>query len=98
MSPFPATHNKIRDISSSQFTVDFIYKSFYSFWIAPYVTPSLCPVPSYGDMVCLSRCAPTSSAAPGQNCYTLPDASDPDCCNITVCDEPSLDPDQACTE
>ena len=48
-------------------------------------------------MVCLSRCAPTSSAAPGQNCYTLPDASDPDCCNITVCDEPSLDPDQACT-
>ena len=49
-------------------------------------------------MVCLSRCAPTSSAAPGQNCYTLPDASDPDCCNITVCDEPSLDPDQACTE
>ena len=44
-------------------------------------------------MVCLARCPPTAAAAPGQNCYTLPDASDP-CCNITVCDEPSLDPDQ----
>ena len=46
----------------------------------------------FGDMVCLSRCPP-SSPAPGQNCYTLPDASDP-CCNITVCDKPVPDPDQ----
>ena len=46
----------------------------------------------YGDMVCLSRCPPTAPA-PGQNCYTLPDASDP-CCNITVCDKPVPDPDQ----
>ncbi len=38
------------------------------------------------------RCPPTAPA-PGQNCYTLPDASDP-CCNITVCDKPFLDPEQ----
>lgn len=38
------------------------------------------------------RCPPTAPA-PGQNCYTLPDASDP-CCNITVCDDPVLDPDE----
>ena len=36
------------------------------------------------------RCPPTAPA-PGQNCYTLPDISDP-CCNITVCDDPVLDP------
>lgn len=40
----------------------------------------------------VSRCPPPSPA-PGQNCYTLPDASDP-CCNITVCDKPVPDPDQ----
>ena len=42
--------------------------------------------------MCVSRCPPTAPA-PGQNCYTLPDASDP-CCNITVCDKPFLDPSQ----
>lgn len=46
----------------------------------------------YGDIVCLSRCPPTAPA-PGQNCITLPDASDP-CCNITVCDKPVPDPDE----
>ena len=51
-----------------------------------------CQCMGFGDMVCLSRCPP-SSPAPGQNCYTLPDASDP-CCNITVCDKPVPDPDQ----
>lgn len=51
-----------------------------------------CQCMGYGDMVCLSRCPPTAPA-PGQNCYTLPDASDP-CCNITVCDKPFLDPSQ----
>jgi hypothetical protein len=51
-----------------------------------------CQCMGYGDMVCLSRCPPTAPA-PGQNCYTLPDASDP-CCNITVCDKPVPDPDQ----
>jgi len=51
-----------------------------------------CQCMGYGDMVCLSRCPPTAPA-PGQNCYTLPDASDP-CCNITVCDKPFLDPEQ----
>ena len=45
-----------------------------------------CQCMGFGDMVCLSRCPPTAPA-PGQNCYTLPDASDP-CCNITVCDDP----------
>ena len=53
---------------------------------------SQCQCMGYGDMVCLSRCPPTAPA-PGQNCYTLPDASDP-CCNITVCDKPFLDPSQ----
>ena len=43
------------------------------------------------DIVCLARCPPTAPA-PGQNCYTLKDASDP-CCNITVCDDPVLDPE-----
>lgn len=52
-----------------------------------------CQCMGYGDMVCLSRCPPTAPVSPGQNCYTLPDASDP-CCNITVCDKPTLDPDQ----
>ena len=42
----------------------------------------------FGDMVCGSRCQPTAPA-PGQNCYTLQDASD-QCCNITVCDDPFL--------
>lgn len=51
-----------------------------------------CQCMGYGDMVCLARCPPTAPA-PGQNCYTLPDASDP-CCNITVCDKPFLDPEQ----
>ena len=51
-----------------------------------------CQCMGYGDMVCVSRCPPTAPA-PGQNCYTLPDASDP-CCNITVCDKPFLDPSQ----
>ncbi len=50
-----------------------------------------CQCMGYGDMVCLSRCPPTASAAPGQNCFTLQDASDP-CCNITVCDKAELDP------
>ena len=52
-----------------------------------------CQCVGYGDMVCLSRCPPTASAAPGQNCYTLPDISDT-CCNITVCDDPVLDPEE----
>ena len=46
-----------------------------------------------GDIVCLARCSPTTKPSPGQNCYTLADASDP-CCNVTVCDDPVLDPDQ----
>ena len=44
-------------------------------------------------MVCLSRCPPLATPAPGQNCLTLPDVSDP-CCNITVCDDPVLDPEE----
>jgi len=56
-----------------------------------------CKCVGYGDMVCLSRCPPpvvaSALAAPGQNCYTLPDISDP-CCNITVCDDPVLDPEE----
>ena len=51
-----------------------------------------CQCMGFGDMVCLSRCPPTAPA-PGQNCYTLQDASDP-CCNITVCDDPILDPEE----
>jgi hypothetical protein len=44
-------------------------------------------------VACSRRRCPPTAPAPGQNCYTLPDASDP-CCNITVCDKPFLDPDQ----
>ena len=50
-----------------------------------------CQCMGFNDMVCLARCPPTAPA-PGQNCYTLQDASDP-CCNITVCDDPILDPE-----
>lgn len=49
-----------------------------------------CQCLGFGDMVCSSRCPPTAPA-PGQNCVTLQDPSDP-CCNITVCDDPILDP------
>ena len=52
-----------------------------------------CKCVGYGDMVCLSRCPPLASPAPGQNCLTLADVSDP-CCNITVCDDPVLDPEE----
>ena len=52
-----------------------------------------CKCVGYGDMVCLSRCPPLASPAPGQNCLTLPDVSDK-CCNITVCDDPVLDPEE----
>ena len=50
-----------------------------------------CECKGFDDIVCLARCPPTAPA-PGQNCYTLQDASDP-CCNITVCDDPILDPE-----
>ena len=72
-------------------------RSTMSVWLMKFFLPLFVKFCSYGDMVCLSRCPPTASAAPGQNCYTLPDASDP-CCNITVCDEPSLDPEQGRTD
>ncbi len=52
-----------------------------------------CQCMGFGDMVCLSRCPPTAIPAPGQDCYTLQDASDP-CCNITVCDDPVLSPEE----
>ena len=48
-----------------------------------------CKCMGYGDMVCLSRCPPTTTPAPGQDCYTLTDVSDA-CCNVTVCDSPVL--------
>ena len=48
-----------------------------------------CQCMGWGDLVCLARCPPTTPGV-GEDCYTLPDATD-SCCNLTVCDKPTLE-------
>ena len=47
-----------------------------------------CQCMGSGDLVCVPLCPPTKPEL-GEDCYTLPDITNP-CCNVTVCHKPKV--------